>query len=194
MGADDAPAQGGRPPLRPEGSATMATATEPRRTTRRALQTKLLIDGQWRDSVSGKTFATVNPATEEVIAEVAEGDAADIDLAVKAARKAFDSGPWRKTDARDRGRLMNKLADLIEQNVAELAELETLDNGKPIAESKSADLPLVIDCFRYYAGWADKIHGQTVPIRGNYFCYTKREPVGVAGQIIPWNLDRKSVV
>lgn len=165
----------------------MATVTEARRATRRALQTKLLIDGKWRDSLSGKTFDTVNPATEEVIAQVAEGDAADIDLAVKAARKAFDSGPWRKMDARDRGRLMNRFADLIEENVDELAELETLDNGKPIGESRHADLPLVIDCFRYYAGWADKISGQTVPIRGNFFCYTKREPIGVAGQIIPWN-------
>ena len=166
----------------------MATATEPRRKVAgHKLQTKLLIDGQWRDSVSGKTFATVNPATEEPIAEVAEGDKADIDLAVKAARKAFDSGPWRKMDARDRGRHLNRMADLIEQNIDELAELETLDNGKPIRESRHADLPLVVDCFRYYAGWADKIHGQTIPIRGNYFCYTRREPVGVAGQIIPWN-------
>src|SRR5580692_6093589 len=173
----------------------MATATQPRKKAgpgagngaARSLQTKMLIDGHWRDSLSGKTFATINPATEEVIAQVAEGDAADIDLAVKAARKAFDSGPWRKTDARDRGRLMNKLADLIESHIDELAELETLDNGKPISESRHADLPLVIDCFRYYAGWADKIHGQTIPIRGRYFCYTKREPVGVAGQIIPWN-------
>jgi aldehyde dehydrogenase (NAD+) len=165
----------------------MATITKTRRKSGRAYQTKLLIDGQWRNSVSGKTFATVNPATEEVIAEVAEGDAADIDLAVKAARKAFESGPWRTMDARDRGRLMNRLADLIEEHVDELAELETLDNGKPIAESRNGDLPLVIDCFRYYAGWADKIHGQTIPVRGNYFCYTKREPVGVAGQIIPWN-------
>jgi len=165
----------------------MATATEPRRTTRRAFQTQMLIDGKWRESVSGKRFATVNPATEEVIAEVAEGDAADIALAVKAARRAFDTGPWRKTDARDRGIMMNRLADLIESHIDELAELETLDNGKPISESRHADLPLVVDCFRYYAGWADKIHGQTIPIRGNYFCYTKREPVGVAGQIIPWN-------
>ena len=165
----------------------MATATEPRRTTRRAFQTQMLIDGKWRESVSGKRFATVNPATEEVIAEVAEGDADDIALAVKAARKAFDTGPWRKTDARDRGIMMNRLADLIESHIDELAELETLDNGKPISESRHADLPLVIDCFRYYAGWADKIHGQTIPIRGNYFCYTRREPVGVAGQIIPWN-------
>ena len=161
----------------------------PAHATVRKFQTKLLIDGQWRDSVSGKTFKTINPATEEVITEVADGDAADIDLAVKAARKAFDDrkGPWRKMDARDRGKLMYRLADLIEENIDELAELETLDNGKPISESRNVDLPLVIDCFRYYAGWADKIHGQTIPIRGNYFCYTKREPVGVAGQIIPWN-------
>ncbi|MDB5352276.1 MAG: NAD-dependent aldehyde dehydrogenase [Planctomycetota bacterium] len=165
----------------------MATATAPKRKTSRSHQTKMLIDGKWRDAVSGKTFATYNPATEEEIAQVAEGEAADIDLAVKAARKAFDSGPWRKMDARDRGRLINKLADLIELNIDELAALETLDNGKPIAESRNADLPLVIDCLRYYAGWADKIHGQTIPVRGNYFCYTRKEPVGVAGQIIPWN-------
>jgi aldehyde dehydrogenase (NAD+) len=165
----------------------MATATKPRRRVAHSHQTKLLIDGKWRDSASGKTFQTINPATEEVIADVAEGDAADIDRAVKAARKAFDTGPWRTMDARDRGRLLNKLADLIELHIDELAELETLDNGKPIAESRHADLPLVIDCFRYYAGWADKIRGETIPVRGRYFCYTKREPVGVAGQIIPWN-------
>ncbi len=165
----------------------MATITEPRRGTSRSFQTRLLIDGKWRDSVSGKTFATVNPATEEVIAEIAEGDSADVDLAVKAARKAFDSGPWRKMDARDRGRLMNKLADLIEEHIDDIAELETLDNGKPITEARHGDLPMVVDTFRYYAGWADKIHGQTIPVRGNYFSYTRREPVGVAGQIIPWN-------
>src|SRR5215211_2708810 len=123
----------------------MATVTEPRRKAKRSFQTRMLINGQWRDSASGKTFATINPATEEEIAQVAEGDAADIDLAVKAARKAFDSGPWRKTDARDRGRLMNKLADLIEEHIDELAELETLDNGKPIRESRHGDLPLVVD-------------------------------------------------
>src|SRR5213080_335675 len=173
----------------------MATATQPRRKAgaARSLQTKMLIDGQWRDSRSGKTFATINPATEEVIAEVAEGDKADIDLAVKAARKAFDSGPWRKTDARDRGRLMNKLADLIESRIDELAELETLDNGKPISESRHGDLPLVVDCFRYYAGWADKIPGHTIPVPGRYFSYTRREPVGVAGQIIPWNFPMMMV-
>ncbi len=165
----------------------MATVTKPRKKSPASFQTKLLIDGEFRDSVSGKTFATVNPATEKEIAQVAEGGAEDIDLAVKAARRAFDSGPWSRMDARDRGRLMFKLADLIESRVDELAELETLDNGKPLKESRHGDLPLVIDCLRYYAGWADKIHGRTVPIRGDYFCYTKREPVGVAGQIIPWN-------
>ncbi len=165
----------------------MATATKTRRKVAANYQTKMLIDGKWRASQSGKTFETINPATEEVITQVAEGDAADIDLAVKAARKAFEAGPWRSMDARDRGRLLNKLADLIEAHIDELAELETLDNGKPIGESRHADLPLVIDCFRYYAGWSDKIHGQTIPVRGRYFCYTKREPVGVVGQIIPWN-------
>lgn len=150
-------------------------------------QTQLLIDGKWCDARSGKTFETVNPATEQKIADVAEGDAADIDRAVKAARKAFASGDWSKMDARDRGRLMHKLADLVEQNLEELAQLETLDNGKPIRDSRAADLPLVIDCLRYYAGWADKLKGDTIPIRGDYFCYTRREPVGVAGQIIPWN-------
>lgn len=167
----------------------MATITaEPARyTPPKVRQTKMLIDGKWCNAKSGKTFGTYNPATEELIAEVAEGDAADIDLAVKAARRAFESGPWPKMDARDRGKLLNRLADLIEQNFDELAALETLDNGKPISDSRAADLPLVIDCLRYYAGWADKIRGETIPIRGNYFCYTRREALGVAGQIIPWN-------
>jgi aldehyde dehydrogenase (NAD+) len=150
-------------------------------------QTRMLIDGRWRDAVSGKTFPTINPATEEKIADVAEGDAEDVALAVKAARKAFESGDWPKMDARDRGRLLNRLADLVEQNLEELAALETLDNGKPIRDAKAADLPLVIDCLRYYAGWADKIHGDTIPVRGPYFTYTRREAVGVCGQIIPWN-------
>ena len=149
--------------------------------------TQCFIDGKWEDAASGKTFATYNPATEEVIAEVAEGDAADIDRAAKAARRAFDSGPWSKMDARDRGRLLYRLADAIEDRADELAALETLDNGKPISESRQGDLPLVIDCLRYYAGFADKIQGSTIPIRGNFLCYTRREPVGVAGQIIPWN-------
>jgi aldehyde dehydrogenase (NAD+) len=150
-------------------------------------QTQCFIGGNWAPAVSGKTFETINPATEEAIADVAEGGAADVDLAVKAARKAFESGPWAKMDARDRGRLINKLADLIEDEADELAALETLDNGKPIRDARAADLPLTIDCLRYYAGYADKIHGQTIPVRGNYFTYTRREPVGVVGQIIPWN-------
>ncbi len=166
----------------------MATATEQATiATPEVRQTKILIGGEWRDAVSGKTFQTINPATEELIAEVAEGDEADIDLAVKAARKAFESGPWATMVARDRGRLIHRLADLVEENFDELSALETLDNGKPIADARAADLPLVIDCLRYYAGWADKIQGDTIPIRGNYLCYTRREPLGVCGQIIPWN-------
>ncbi|HMQ16841.1 MAG TPA: aldehyde dehydrogenase family protein, partial [Phycisphaerae bacterium] len=149
--------------------------------------TKLLINGEWQAAASGKTFATINPATEEVIAQVAEGDAADVELAVQAARRAFDEGPWSKMSATERGKLLFKLADLIEANRKELAELETLDNGKPLGESIKADLPLTVMCYRYFAGWADKIHGKTIPINGPYFCYTRHEPVGVAGQIIPWN-------
>src|SRR5687767_14642341 len=150
-------------------------------------QTKMLIDGKWLDSTSGRTFETMNPATGEVLAHVAEGEAADIDKAVKAARRAFDKGPWRKMSARERGACLYRLADLIEKNKEELAALESLDNGKPLKDSMAADLPLVIDCYRYYAGWADKIEGRTIPINGPYFCYTRHEPVGVAGQIIPWN-------
>ena len=148
---------------------------------------KLFINGKWVDSVSGKTFDTLNPATEEVITSIAEGDKADIDLAVTAAREAFENGPWKKIDARDRGRILLEIANLIEKNKDELALLDTMDNGKPINETTNADIPLVIDCFLYYAGWADKIHGETIPVRGDFFNYTLREPVGVVGQIIPWN-------
>lgn len=164
----------------------MATATKPVQRPK-IQQTECFIGGKWTPSVSGKTFETHNPATEEVIARVAEGDAADIDLAVKAARKQFDGGEWSKMDARDRGKLIYKLADLIEAEIDELAALESLDNGKPIRDSRAADLPLTIDALRYYAGYADKIHGQTIPVRGPYFTYTRKEPVGVVGQIIPWN-------
>jgi aldehyde dehydrogenase (NAD+) len=150
-------------------------------------QTKMLIDGKWLDASTGRTFETINPATGEVIAHVAEGEKPDIDKAVAAARRAFDKGPWRKMNARERGRLLYRLADLIEKNRDELAMLETLDNGKPISDSKHADLPLTIECYRYYAGWADKIEGKTIPVSGPYFCYTRHEPVGVVGQIIPWN-------
>jgi aldehyde dehydrogenase (NAD+) len=147
----------------------------------------MFVGGKWVDSVSGKTFPTVNPATGETICQVAEGDKADIDLAVKAARKALEEGPWAKMTAAERGRLMYKLADLIEANKEELAALESLDNGKPYRDALNADLPLSIKCYRYYAGWADKNHGKTIPVEGNYFCYTRHEPVGVVGQIIPWN-------
>jgi aldehyde dehydrogenase (NAD+) len=151
-------------------------------------QTRLLINNQWVDSVSGKKFETINPATGEVLAQVAEADAADVDLAVKAARKAFHSkSPWRRMSASERGKLMNRLAELMEKHADELATLESLDNGKPKHVAMAADLPLSIACYRYYAGWADKIQGKTIPINGDYFCYTRHEPVGVVGQIIPWN-------
>jgi aldehyde dehydrogenase (NAD+) len=148
--------------------------------------TKLLINNEWVESVSGKRFETINPATGEVICDVAEADAPDVDKAVQAARNAFNSGEWRKMSATRRGELLYKLADLIEQNIDELARLETLDNGKPLHDSYG-DLRLVIACYRYYAGWADKVQGKTIPINGPYFCYTRHEPVGVVGQIIPWN-------
>ncbi|HEY4682429.1 MAG TPA: aldehyde dehydrogenase family protein [Candidatus Acidoferrales bacterium] len=149
--------------------------------------TKLLIDNEWVDSVSGRTFETIDPTTGGVICRVAEADAPDVDKAVKAARAAFTAGPWPKLSAAERGKLLYKLADLIEANAEELARLETLDNGKPLNDSKNADLPLTVACYRYYAGWADKIQGKTIPIAGPYFCYTRHEPVGVVGQIIPWN-------
>jgi aldehyde dehydrogenase (NAD+) len=148
---------------------------------------KLFIDGKWLDSVSGKTFETLNPATGAAICQVAEGDKADVDLAVKAARKAFEAGPWSKMSAAERGRLLHKLADLVDHHKEELAALETLDNGKPYRDALAADLPLTSKCYRYYAGWADKIHGKTIPVEGPYFCYTRHEPIGVVGQIIPWN-------
>jgi aldehyde dehydrogenase (NAD+) len=169
----------------------MATAAKPAKA--RSIQPPkvkdqpLFIGGKWLDSVSGKTFATVNPATAQTICQVAEGDKADIDLAVKAARKAFEDGPWPRLSASERGRLLNKLADLIEENKEELAALESLDNGKPYRDAINADLPLTIKCYRYYAGWADKNHGKTIPVEGPFFCYTRHEPVGVVGQIIPWN-------
>ncbi len=149
--------------------------------------TKLLINNKWTNSKSGKTFPTFNPATGEEICQVAEADAADVDEAVKAARHAFEKGPWRKMSGAQRGLLMNRLADLIEKHADELARLESLDNGKPYSVAKAADVPLTIACYRYYAGWADKIQGKTIPVGGNYFTYTRHEPVGVVGQIIPWN-------
>ncbi len=147
----------------------------------------MLINNRWVESESGKTFATINPATGEEICQVAEADAADVDKAVKAARTAFERGPWRKISAAERGRMLNRLADLIEKNADDLARLEALDNGKPYAVALAADLALTAACYRYYAGWADKVQGRTIPVSGDYFCYTRHEPVGVVAQIIPWN-------
>lgn len=149
-------------------------------------QTKLLINNQWVDSSDGSTFETLNPATGEVIAKVSAASAADVDRAVKAARKALEMGPWKTMDAADRGRLLFRLADLVEQNASELAVLEALNCGKTITDSRG-DLTGVVNTLRYYAGWADKIEGKTVPVRGNFLSYTLRQPVGVVGQIIPWN-------
>ncbi len=154
---------------------------------------KLLIDGEWVEAASGKTFPTINPATEETLAEVAHGEAEDIDRAVRAARRAFDDdSPWRRMNASDRGRLIWRIADLIEEHGDELAMLESLDNGKPYVIARAADVALAADLFRYMAGWPTKIEGTTVPISalpapGEYLAYTLREPVGVVGQIIPWN-------
>ncbi len=154
---------------------------------------KMLINGKWVDSASGKTFPTYDPSTGEVLAQIAEGDREDINRAVRAARDAFDRGPWPRLTASERGRMIWKLGDLIEQHLEEFAELETLDNGKPLKVARVADVPLAVDLFRYMAGWATKIEGNTIPISvpytpgAKYLAYTLREPVGVVGQIIPWN-------
>ena len=147
---------------------------------------RLLINNCWVPSESGKTFPTMNPSTGEEICQVAEADAADVDKAVIVARAAFE-GPWRKLRASERGRLLHRLADLIEKNADELAQLETLDSGKPISVAKAVDVAKTVACYRYFAGWADKVHGKTIPIDGDFFCYTRHEPIGVVGQIIPWN-------
>ena len=155
---------------------------------------KLLIDGEWVEAASGETFETINPATEEVLAEVAHGQAEDIDRAVAAARRAFaDDSPWRRMNASDRGRLIWKISELIEENADELAMLESLDNGKPYQVAKAADVALAADLFRYMAGWPTKIEGTTVPISalpapGEYLAYTLREPVGVVGSDHPVEL------
>merc|ERR1719365_221801 len=150
--------------------------------------TQIFINNEWVDSVSGKTFPTVNPTTGEVICQVQEGDKADINLAVEAAKKAFELGSeWRTMDASMRGRLINKLADLIERDKVYLASLESLDNGKPFNDAYNIDLNRTLECYRYYAGWSDKIDGKTLPVDGNFMAYTRHEPVGVCGQIIPWN-------
>ncbi len=164
----------------------MAQATLTRPTTPAITQTKLLIENRWVDPVDGGTFNTYNPATGEVIAKVAAAGTADVDKAVKAARRALEAGPWNTMDAADRGRLIFRLADLIETNSRELASLESLNCGKTIRDSLG-DMQGVVNTLRYYAGWADKIEGRTIPVRGNFLSYTLRQPVGVVGQIIPWN-------
>jgi aldehyde dehydrogenase (NAD+) len=148
---------------------------------------RLLINGEWVEGA--KKFDTINPATGEVLTSITEASAADVDRAVAAARAAFEdrNEAWRKMSASERGKLIWRLADLIEQNIDELAELETLDNGKPIFESRYVDMPMVVDVLRYYAGWATKIHGETVNNFETAFTYTLREPVGVVGLIVPWN-------
>jgi phenylacetaldehyde dehydrogenase len=153
---------------------------------------KMFIDGKWVEAASGKTFPSYNPATGEIMAHIAEGDREDIDRAVKAARRAFESGPWPDMTASQRGRLIWKLGDLIEEHLEEFAQLESLDNGKPLSVARVADVPLAADLFHYMAGWATKIEGNTIPISAGskhvkYLAYTRREPVGVVGQIIPWN-------
>ncbi|WP_442510265.1 aldehyde dehydrogenase family protein [Novipirellula sp. SH528] len=154
---------------------------------------KMLIGGKWVDAKSGKTFDVYDPATDQVVAQAAEGEAADVELAVAAARKAFDQGPWSKMGGSERSRLIWKIGELIEEHADELAQIETLDNGKPFAVAKAADVALAADMFRYMAGWATKIEGNTIPISlpyapgAEFHAFTLREPVGVVGQIIPWN-------
>ena len=156
---------------------------------------KLFIYNEWREAIGdlhgteavGKRFDVINPATGEKITEVAEGGTIDVDYAVSAARKAFEKGAWKQMSARERGRVLRRIAALLEKHQEEFAQLESLNNGKPITETRNVDLPLAIECFEYYAGLADKIHGETIPVNGNYLNYTLREPVGVVGQIIPWN-------
>jgi aldehyde dehydrogenase (NAD+) len=148
---------------------------------------RLFIAGEWQDAASGATFSTFNPSTGRVLTEVAAAGEADVDRAVSAAREAFEDSDWSRMSGRKRGRLLHKIADAIEARADDLARLETLDNGKPLKEARAIDIRESIETFRYYAGWADKIEGEVLPANGNYLNYTRREPVGVCGQIIPWN-------
>jgi len=174
------------------GTTTSVTQLDPRVASFIEKPRKMLINGHWVDAVSGKTFPTYEPSSGQVLANVAEGDRADIDLAVKAARKAFETGPWRKMTPSERGRLIWKLADLLGAHVEEFAYLESLDNGKPLTIARAADVPLAADLFRYMAGWATKIEGNTIPISvpytpgAKYLSYTLREPIGVVGQTGNW--------
>ncbi len=147
---------------------------------------QLLIGGEWRDAADGKTMPVVNPATEEVIAEVAAATRGDVDAAVAAARAAL-SGPWGQMSARDRGRLVWKLGERLTEKIDEISRLETLHNGKPITESRHIEIPAAAECLQYFAGWADKVHGDTIPVKGHALVYTLREPIGVVAAIVPWN-------
>jgi aldehyde dehydrogenase (NAD+) len=149
-------------------------------------QKQLLINNQWCPSSTGQTMEVVNPATEDVIAHVASAGAADVDAAVASARAAL-AGPWSAMSARERGRLVSKLADRLLERADHVARLETLHNGKPIAESRQIEIPAAAECFEYFAGWADKVMGETIPVRGNHLTYTLREPIGVVAAIVPWN-------
>jgi aldehyde dehydrogenase (NAD+) len=151
-----------------------------------SMPNQLLIANEWRDAVSGETMEVVNPATEEVIASVASGEAEDLDLAVRAARAALD-GPWGALSARERGRLVRKLGDRLLERADELSRLETQHNGKPISESRQIEIPAAAECFEYYGGWSDKVMGETIPVKGNHLTYTLREPVGLVAAIVPWN-------
>src|SRR5712671_5999958 len=155
-------------------------------TTTALMRKQLFINGEWRDAAGGATIEVVNPATEEVIAEVASAERGDVDAAVAAARAALD-GPWGRLSARERGKLVWKIGEKLMERADEIARLETLHNGKPIFESRQIEVPAAAECFQYYAGWADKIHGETVPVKGNYLTYTLREPIGVVAAIVPWN-------
>lgn len=150
-------------------------------------QSKLFIDGEWTDSLSGKMFSTINPATEQEIMKVPLAEEKDVDRAVTAARKAFDEGPWSKLSASDRARFLYRIGEAILANADEIAYCETVDIGKPISESRNIDVPFVAELFFYYSGWATKYHGETIPVKGNYLNYTLREPLGVVGAITPWN-------
>jgi aldehyde dehydrogenase (NAD+) len=155
-------------------------------TTATLMRKQLFINGEWRDAASARTLEVINPATEEVVATVPSADRADVDAAVAAARAALN-GAWGQMSARDRGRLLWRLGDKLMERADEVARLETLHNGKPIFESRQIEVPASAECLQYYAGWADKIHGETIPVKGSYLTYTLREPVGVVAAIVPWN-------
>lgn len=169
------------------GASTAAADVEPSIAPVQIDHRQLLIDGKFVDAASGKTFPTFDPRTGDTIANVAEGDAEDVNRAVRSARKAFDEGPWPKMTAYERSRIILRFADLLEKHNDEVAAIETWDSGKTYEQAANVEIPMVVRLFRYYAGWADKIHGLTVPADGPYHVQTLHEPIGVAGQIVPWN-------